>query len=56
MQTLKREFKNLKMQEAESVSEYYVRVKDVVNKMATIGEIVNSEVLIKKVLWTLTPK
>ena len=42
------------MQEAESVSDYCVRVKDVVNKMATLGENVSTEVLIKKVLRSLT--
>eukprot|EP00253_Pinus_taeda_P005517 PITA_05517 len=54
LQTLKREFENLKMQEAESISDYCVRVKDVVNKMATLGEAVSNEVLIKKVLRSLT--
>eukprot|EP00253_Pinus_taeda_P017610 PITA_17610 len=39
LQTLKRDFENLKMQEAESISDYCVRVKDVVNKMATLGEV-----------------
>jgi hypothetical protein len=53
---LKREFQNLKMQEAENVSDYCVRVKDVVNKMATLREIVEKEVLIKKVLRSLTPR
>ena len=33
---------------AESISDYCVRVKDVVNKMATLGEMVSNEVLIKK--------
>ena len=54
LQTLKRDFENLKMQEAESISDYCVRVKDVVNKMATLGEVVSNEVLIKKVLRSLT--
>ena len=54
IQTLKREFENLKMQEVESISDYYVRVKDVINKMATLGEMVSNEVLIKKVLRYLT--
>lgn len=44
------------MQEAESISDYCVRVKDVVNKMATLGETVSNEVLIKKVLRSLTPR
>jgi hypothetical protein len=44
------------MQEAENVSDYCVRVKDVVNKMTTLGEIVDKKVLIKKVLRSLTPR
>jgi hypothetical protein len=44
------------MQEAENVSDYCVRVKDVVNKMATLWEIVDKEVLIKKVLRSLKPR
>jgi hypothetical protein len=44
------------MQEDENVSDYCVRVKDVVNKMTTLGEIVDKEVLIKKVLRSLTPR
>ena len=43
------------MQEVESISDYYVRVKDVINKMATLGEMVSNEVIIKKVLISLTP-
>jgi hypothetical protein len=44
------------MQEAENVSDYCVRVKDVVNKMASLGEIVDKEVLIKNVLRSLTSR
>ena len=33
-----------------------MRVKDVVNKMATLGEIVDKEVWIRKVLRSLTPR
>jgi hypothetical protein len=56
LQTLKTEFDNLKMQEAENVSDYCVRVNYEVNNMATLGEIVNKEVLIKKVLRSLKPR
>lgn len=56
LQTLKREFKNLKMQEVESVSKYCARVKDVVNKMATLFERLNKEIVVKKVLRILTPR
>jgi hypothetical protein len=56
LHTLKREFENLKMQEDENVSDYCVRVKYVINKMATLGEIVDKEVVIKKVLRSITPR
>jgi hypothetical protein len=56
LQKFKREFENLKMQEAENVSDYCVRVKDVVNKMATLGDIMDKEVVIKKVFISLTPR
>eukprot|EP00253_Pinus_taeda_P009494 PITA_09494 len=45
LQTLKQEFENLKMQEAESINDYCGRVKDVVNKMATLGEAAKIEAL-----------
>ena len=44
------------MQEVESIFGYYVRVKYVVNKMDTLGEMASNEVLIKKVLRSLTPR
>jgi hypothetical protein len=44
------------MQEAENVSDYCVRVKDAVNKMATLGEIVDKEVLIKNVFQVSNTK
>ena len=44
------------MQEDENVSDYCVKVKHVVNKMATLGEIRDKEVVIKKVLSSLTPR
>ena len=52
LQTLRREFENMK-QEEETVEDYYVRVKAIVNKMATLREKIEKEVFIKKVLRTL---
>lgn len=56
LQTLKRDFENLKKKEEESVGDYCVRVQDCVDKMKTLGEIVTNEVMVKKVLRSLLPK
>jgi len=44
------------MKEDDNVGDYCVRVKDVVNEMATLGEILKIEVVGKKVLISLYPK
>jgi hypothetical protein len=56
LQTLKREYGNLKMKENENVKYFCVRVKDVINKMATLGEPMSQEHVIQKVLRSLTPR
>lgn len=56
LQTLKRDFENLKMREEENVGDYCVRVKSCVDKMKTLGEEISNEVIVKKVLRTLPPK
>ena len=38
------------MRETEKASDYYVRVKEIVNKMLTLGETLNKLVVIKKIL------
>ena len=44
------------MQEGEKVSDYCVRVNDVVNKLTTLAENIDKQVVIKKVLRSLTPR
>lgn len=44
------------MQEIEIVGDYCVRVKVVVNKITTLGEKMEKEVIVKKVLRSLTPR
>lgn len=56
LQTLKRDFENLKMREEENVGDYCVRVKSCVDKMKTPREEISNEVIVKKVLRTLPPK
>ena len=56
LQTLRREFENMKQEEKETAGDYCVRVKAIINKMATLGEKIEKEVVIKKVLRTLIEK
>jgi len=44
----------MKKEEKEATGDYYVRVKAIVNKMATLGEKTKEEDIIKKFLQTLT--
>lgn len=56
LQTFKREFENIRMQEYEAVGDYCVRVKAIIDQMETLGEEVKPEVVVKKVLRTLLHK
>lgn len=56
IQNLKRDFENLKMKDDEKVADYCVRVQTYVNKMKTLGEEIENEVVVKKVLISLLPK
>jgi len=46
----------MKKEEKKIARDYYVRVKVMINKMATLGEKIKKEEVIKKVLRTLTEK
>jgi len=56
LQTLTRKFKNMKQKEKETIRDYCVRVKAIINKIATLVEKIEKEIVIKKVLRTLTKK
>lgn len=56
IQTLKRDFENLKMKDDEKVVDYYVIVQSCVNKMKILGEAIENAVVVKKVLRSLLPK
>jgi len=56
LQTLRTEFENLRMKESEKASDYCVRVKEIVNKMLTLGETLEKAIVIKKILRSLTKK
>lgn len=46
----------MKQEEKETTRDYCVRVKAIINKMSTLGEKIEKEVVIKKVLITLIEK
>lgn len=56
LQTLRRDFENLKPEEEETIGDYCVKVKSIVNKMTTLREKIEKKVAIKKVLITLTKR
>jgi len=56
LQTLSIEFENLKMRETLKALNYYVRVKEIMNKMLTLRETLENLVVIKKILRSLTQK
>ena len=45
----------MKMQEGETIVQYYARIKDVVNSIRGSNRIIEDEIVIKKVLRTLLP-
>ena len=54
LQTLRHEFENLDLQEKEPVQEFLSRVSGIVIHMRTCGENVSSEIIVCKVLKSLT--
>ena len=46
----------MKQKEKETIRDYCVRVKAIINKIATLVEKIEKEIVIKKVLRTLTKK
>ena len=56
LQTLRTEFENVRMKENEKASDYCVRVKEIVNKMLTLGETLDKAIIIKKILRSLTKR
>ncbi|KAJ0048587.1 hypothetical protein Pint_15170 [Pistacia integerrima] len=56
LQTYRRDFENLLMQNNESVQDYLSRVSTLVNKMKSYGEKITDEIVVAKILRSLTPK
>jgi hypothetical protein len=56
LQTHKRQFKLLQMEEKETVNDYVTRVTRLVNQMKSCGEAVSEQNIVSKVLRSLTPR
>ena len=56
LQTLRIEYENLKMHSDESISSFFLRIDDVVNRMRNLGETISDTTLVEKILRSLTAK
>src|ERR1044072_6934130 len=56
LQSLRKQYKNLNMKNSEKVSEYISRVILITNEMKACGETLSEQVIIEKVLMSLTPQ
>ncbi|KAJ0021731.1 hypothetical protein Pint_31219 [Pistacia integerrima] len=56
LQTYRRDFENLLMQNNESVQDYLSHVSTLVNKMKSCGEKITDEIVVAKILRSLTLK
>ena len=56
LQTLRIEYENLKMHSDESITSFFLRVDDVVNRMKNMGETITESTLVEKILRSLTEK
>ncbi|XP_027368845.1 uncharacterized protein LOC113874830 [Abrus precatorius] len=56
LQALSREFELLGMKEGEKVDTYLGRTLSIVNKMKSNGEVINTSMVVSKILRSLTPK
>ncbi|XP_060671306.1 uncharacterized protein LOC132803084 [Ziziphus jujuba] len=54
LQSLRREFECTKMKDDETLSNYLIRLNDLINQMKTFGETLSNERMVKKVLISLT--
>ena len=56
VQTLRREFQNLKMIESEKIDEYCTRVMNIVNEMRNHGYTISYQQVVEKILISVTEK
>ena len=56
LQTLRREFQNLKMKESEKIDEYCTRVMNIVNEMRNHSDTISDQQVVEKILISATEK
>ncbi|XP_019432612.1 PREDICTED: uncharacterized protein LOC109339605 [Lupinus angustifolius] len=56
LQTMRRKYELLQMEENETISDYFTKILTLRNKMKSCGEEVKEQSMIEKILRTLTPK
>ncbi|XP_058221728.1 uncharacterized protein LOC131331807 [Rhododendron vialii] len=56
LQSLRRDYENLKMKDSELLNDYFSRLMDVVNQMKTYGEDVATQKIVEKILINLPKK
>ena len=56
LQTLKIQYENLKMDNEESIANFFLHLDDIVNRMRNLRETITNTTLVEKVLRSLTSK
>lgn len=56
VQILTHDFKNLSMRDEETIHDYISRASGIVSEMRALGEVVNDQKIVCKILRSLTPK
>ncbi|XP_076938224.1 uncharacterized protein LOC143606297 [Bidens hawaiensis] len=56
LQGLRRDFENLSMNKGELVGDYFARIMAIVSQKRSYGEVVSDQIIVEKVLRSLTPR
>ncbi|KAL0290735.1 UNVERIFIED_CONTAM: hypothetical protein Sangu_2560600 [Sesamum angustifolium] len=56
LQTLRRDFENMKMKDSETIDEYYTKVRELVNQLKAYGEDLPEKRVVEKLLISVTEK
>ncbi|KAL0316877.1 UNVERIFIED_CONTAM: Retrovirus-related Pol polyprotein from transposon TNT 1-94 [Sesamum radiatum] len=56
LQTLRRDFENMKMKDSETIDEYYTKVRELVNQLKAYGEDISEKRVVEKLLISVTEK
>src|SRR6266487_6296138 len=56
LQTFKRQFDLIQMEESETVSDYFTKVIKLVNQIKNCGEVIEAKFVLSKILRSLTPR